>query len=130
MLAVYDEAKRFVDRARAGEGAAFIAVDTMRMQGHAQHDDMRYVPRHLVEEWAGKDPILRFRRHLAESGTATGKELDEVDAMSRSYAAEEARLAEDAPMPDPATITRGVYAGDDFAPPRLELVRSPFGNHA
>ena len=126
MLAVYDEAKRFVDRARAGEGAAFIAVDTMRMQGHAQHDDMRYVPRRLVEEWAEKDPILRFRRHLAESGTATGSELDEVDAMSRRYAAEEARLAEDAPMPDPATVTRGVYAGDDFAVPRLELVRSPF----
>jgi TPP-dependent pyruvate/acetoin dehydrogenase alpha subunit len=126
MLAVYDAAKRMVNRARAGEGAGFLGVDTMRMQGHAQHDDMRYVPRAVVEEWARKDPIVRFRRHLIESGTAAEKELDEVDAMSRSHAAEEARLAEDAPMPDPATLTRGVHAGDDFAVPKLEIVRSPF----
>jgi TPP-dependent pyruvate/acetoin dehydrogenase alpha subunit len=126
MLAVYDAAKRMVDRARAGEGTGFVGVDTMRMQGHAQHDDMRYVPRALVEEWAPRDPILGFRRHLVESGTAQGPELDEVDAMARSYAAEEARAAEDAPAPDPATLTRGVYAGDDFVVPRLELVRSPF----
>ncbi len=126
MLAVYDVAKRMVDRARAGEGAAFIGVDTMRMQGHAQHDDMRYVPRAVVEEWAARDAILRFRRHLVESGTAGEKELDDVDGMARSCAAEEARLAEEAPPADPSTLRRGVYAGDDFAVPRLEFVRSPF----
>jgi TPP-dependent pyruvate/acetoin dehydrogenase alpha subunit len=125
MLAVYDVAKRLVDRARAGDGAALIGVDTMRMQGHAQHDDARYVPRALLEEWAGKDPIARFRQHLLET-VASVKELDEIDAMTRNYAAEEARLAEAAPMPDPATVARGVYAGDDFARPRLEFVKSPF----
>src|SRR6476646_1126189 len=44
MLAVYDVAKRMVDSARAGGGAQLVGVDTMRMQGHAQHDDARYVP--------------------------------------------------------------------------------------
>jgi pyruvate dehydrogenase E1 component alpha subunit/2-oxoisovalerate dehydrogenase E1 component alpha subunit len=126
MLAVYDVAKRFVSRARAGEGAALIGIDTMRMQGHAQHDDARYVPKELIDQWASKDPIARYRRHLEASGVATQKDLDDIDAMTKNYAAEEARLAEDAPMPDPATVTRGVYAGDDFAVPRLELVRSPF----
>ena len=29
-------------------------------------------------------------------------------------------------MPDPATVTRGVYAGDDYAEPTLEFVKSPF----
>jgi hypothetical protein len=29
-------------------------------------------------------------------------------------------------MPDPSTVTRGVYSGDEFAEPRLELVKSPF----
>jgi pyruvate dehydrogenase E1 component alpha subunit/2-oxoisovalerate dehydrogenase E1 component alpha subunit len=126
MLAVYDVARRFVDRARAGEGAALIGVDTMRMQGHAQHDDMRYVPKATVEQWAQKDPIARFRRHLIEREIATDKELDDIDAMTKSYAAEEARLAEESPMPDPATVGRGVYAGDDYAVPRIELVKSPF----
>lgn len=126
MLAVYDAAKPMVDRARAGGGASLLGIDTMRMQGHAQHDDARYVPKGIVEEWAKKDPIDSFRRHLIDEGIAGQKELDEINAMTKAYAAAEAELAEQAPMPDPATVTRGVYAGDPFALPRLELVKSPF----
>ena len=54
MLAVYDVAKRMVDRARAGGGAALIGVDTMRMQGHAQHDDARYVPKSAARRVGGE----------------------------------------------------------------------------
>jgi TPP-dependent pyruvate/acetoin dehydrogenase alpha subunit len=126
MLAVYDAAKPMVDRARGGGGASLLGIDTMRMQGHAQHDDARYVPKALVEEWAERDPIARFRRHLVESGTADAKTLDEIDTLTKRYASEEAELAERSPMPDPATVTRGVYAGDDFVRPKLELVPSPF----
>jgi pyruvate dehydrogenase E1 component alpha subunit/2-oxoisovalerate dehydrogenase E1 component alpha subunit len=128
VLAVYDVAKRMVDRARSGGGAALIGVDTMRMQGHAQHDDARYVPKGLVEQWASRDPIAQYRRLLVDSGVATEKTLDEIDAMTKSYAAAEAQLAEESPMPDPATVTRGVYAGHDFAAPRVELVTSPFAS--
>jgi pyruvate dehydrogenase E1 component alpha subunit/2-oxoisovalerate dehydrogenase E1 component alpha subunit len=126
ILAVYDVAKRMVDGARAGRGAALIGVDTMRMQGHAQHDDARYVPKDLVERWAARDPIALYRRRLVETGVAGEPELDEIDRMTKTYAAEEADLAEQSPMPDPATLARAVYAGDDFAVPRIELVRSPF----
>ncbi|HET9265149.1 MAG TPA: thiamine pyrophosphate-dependent dehydrogenase E1 component subunit alpha [Vicinamibacterales bacterium] len=126
ILAVYDLAKRMVDRARSGAGASLIGVDTMRMQGHAQHDDARYVPKELMDRWSARDPIALYRRQLIETGTAKEKELDDIDRMTKSYAAEEADLAEKSPMPDPATVTRGVYAGDDFAVPRVELVRSPF----
>jgi pyruvate dehydrogenase E1 component alpha subunit/2-oxoisovalerate dehydrogenase E1 component alpha subunit len=126
MLAVYDVARRMVDRAREGEGASLIGIDTMRMQGHAQHDDARYVPKAMLDAWAAKDPIARYRQHLIEQGVATLQDLDDIDDMSKTYAAEEAGLAEASPMPDPATVSRGVYAGDDFAEPTLELVQSPF----
>ena len=126
MLAVYDAAKRMVDRARAGEGAQFLGVDTMRLQGHAQHDDARYVPKEMLDEWTAKDPLVRFRRVLLERGAATEKTIADVDRMSKDYAAEEADLAVDEPMPDPSTVARGVYAGDDFAVPKVELVKSPW----
>jgi pyruvate dehydrogenase E1 component alpha subunit/2-oxoisovalerate dehydrogenase E1 component alpha subunit len=126
MLAVYDVARRMVDRARAGEGAQFIGVDTMRMQGHAQHDDARYVPRAVVDEWAARDPIAAFRRVLLERGAGTQKQIADIDRMSKDYAAGEADLAVAEPMPDPESVTRGVYAGDDFAVPRVELVKSPW----
>ena len=126
MLAVYDVTRRLVERARAGAGAALVGIDTMRMQGHAQHDDMRYVPTRLLAEWKARDPIARYRRQLTERAVASESQLDEIDRMARSYAAEESRLAEESPMPDPASVARGVYAGDDFAVPRIEFVRSPF----
>ena len=126
MLAVYDAAKRMVDRARAGDGPSLLGVDTMRMQGHAQHDEARYVPKAVLDEWAAKDPIARYRRHLLDADVAKPGELDDIDAMTKNYAAEEARVAEESAMPDPATVTRGVYAGDDFAEPKLEFVKSPF----
>jgi TPP-dependent pyruvate/acetoin dehydrogenase alpha subunit len=126
ILTVYDVARRMVDRARAGEGASLIGVDTMRMQGHAQHDDARYVPKQLIEEWQSKDPLARFQKTLMERGAATAKQLTEIDGMAKSYAAKEADAAEASPMPDPASVTRGVYAGDDYAVPKLEFVKSPF----
>jgi TPP-dependent pyruvate/acetoin dehydrogenase alpha subunit len=127
MLAVYDVAKRMVDSARAGGGAQLIGVDTMRMQGHAQHDDARYVPKAVIDEWSAKDPLERFRKTLTEErNVATAKDLAGIDRMTKEYAAKEADLAVDEPMPDPDTVARGVYAGDDFAVPRVELVRSPF----
>ena len=129
MLAVYDVAKRMVDNARAGGGAQLIGVDTMRMQGHAQHDDARYVPRATLDAWAARDPLERFKKTLIEDRrTASAKDFADIDLMTKEYAAKEADLAVDEPMPDPATVARGVYAGDDFAIPRVELVRSPFAS--
>jgi pyruvate dehydrogenase E1 component alpha subunit/2-oxoisovalerate dehydrogenase E1 component alpha subunit len=127
MLAVYDVAKRMVDSARAGGGAQLIGVDTMRMQGHAQHDDARYVPKAMMEEWTARDPLERFKKAAIEDRKAgTGKDFADIDRMTKEYAAAEADLALEEPMPDPSTVGRGVYAGDDYTVPRVELVASPF----
>ena len=126
MLAVYESARRAVDRARAGEGPTLIGVDVMRMKGHAEHDDQRYVPQALLEEWRERDPLARYRGWLLAEGVATGAELDEIDGMTHGYAEEEAQLAEASPMPDPADAGRGVWAGDELFVPRLEIVKSPF----
>ena len=126
MLAVYDVAKRMVDRARDGAGAQLIGIDTMRMLGHAQHDDARYVPKAQLDEWLVKDPLPRFRKVVVDRSAGTEKDLDDIDKMTKDYAAKEADIAAEEPMPDPATVARGVYAGDDYAVPTVELVQSPF----
>jgi len=126
MCAVYDASCAAVARARAGGGPTLIGLDTMRMKGHAEHDDTRYVPPAVLEEWQKKDPILGYRRHLIETGTAGDRDLAEIDAMTKAFADEQARLAEADPMPDAADVRRGVYAGDDVLTPRIELIRSPF----
>src|SRR5439155_306406 len=61
VLAVYREAKRAIDKAREGGGPTLIECLTLRMEGHAVHDDAFYVPKVMFEEWAKNDPLERFR---------------------------------------------------------------------
>jgi pyruvate dehydrogenase E1 component alpha subunit/2-oxoisovalerate dehydrogenase E1 component alpha subunit len=123
MLAVHDASVRAVARARAGDGPTLIGVDTMRMRGHAEHDDMRYVSKALLAEWEGRDAVARYRAGLIAEGLATSDALDKLDRESYEYARNEADLAESQPMPDPATAGRGVYAGDE--PPRRRVEFAP-----
>ncbi len=44
----------------------------MRMHGHAAHDDMKYVPAALVEEWRARDPIDRQEARLGSLGRGRG----------------------------------------------------------
>ncbi|HKE78994.1 MAG TPA: thiamine pyrophosphate-dependent dehydrogenase E1 component subunit alpha, partial [Solirubrobacteraceae bacterium] len=53
--AMFDATRRARDRALAGEGPTLLEAVTMRMHGHAAHDDMKYVPKEQVEEWRKKD---------------------------------------------------------------------------
>ena len=127
VLAVYESARRAVDRARAGEGPTLIGVDVMRMKGHAEHDDQPLrATRRCSTSGATRDPLARYRGWLLSEGVASGTELDEIDGMTHGYAEEEAQLAEPSPMPDPADAGRGVWAGDELFVPRLEIVKSPF----
>src|SRR5919106_800412 len=57
VLAVYREAKRAIEKAREGGGPTIVECLTLRMEGHAVHDDAFYVPKPMFEEWAKADPI-------------------------------------------------------------------------
>ena len=49
-------------RARRGEGPTLLEFKTFRMRGHEEASGTDYVPAALFEEWAAKDPLLRFER--------------------------------------------------------------------
>src|SRR6266576_2214269 len=80
VLAVYRETKRAVEKARDGGGPTLIESMTLRMEGHAVHDDAFYVPKELFEQWAERDPIERFRGWLRENAALTDDEEDEIAA--------------------------------------------------
>jgi TPP-dependent pyruvate/acetoin dehydrogenase alpha subunit len=122
VLAVYETTRRAIARARQGEGPTLIEADTMRMRGHAEHDDMKYVPREMLEEWAARDPLDRYERHLLRSGTATRGELDQVAAELEAFVQGELAWAEASPLPDPASGLDGVYADRAARPPVPPLV--------
>ena len=99
-------------RALSGEGPTLIEAVTMRMHGHAAHDDMKYVPKEQVEEWRKRDPIERQESRLRALGV-------DVDGVRAAVAAEiEAATAEAlaTPMPDPASVLEGVFCEGDAEP--------------
>jgi TPP-dependent pyruvate/acetoin dehydrogenase alpha subunit len=110
VLAVYREAKRAIEKAREGGGPTLIESLTLRMEGHAVHDDAFYVPTEMFEEWAKRDPIERFRGWLREHAELTDDEDGEISEGVKKLLNEALRRAEDSPLPDPATLLDGVYA--------------------
>ena len=110
VLAVYREAKRAIEKARDGGGPTLIESMTLRMEGHAVHDDAFYVPKELFEEWAKRDPIERFRSWLRENAEMTDEEEDEVAAGVKRTLNQAIERAETSPLPEPSTVTDKVFA--------------------
>ena len=106
---VLDACSEAVDRARNGHGPSFIEATTYRLRGHFEGDAQNYRAANEAEAWRGKDPLPRFREKLEREGCAAS-ELDALEAVARGEveAALDAALA--APLPDPASVTEGVYA--------------------
>ena len=77
----------------------------MRMHGHGAHDDMKYVPKALVEEWRQKDPIDRQSARVA----ALGVDVEALRAEVRAEVDAAAAQALAGPMPDPATATDRLF---------------------
>ena len=110
VLAVYRETKRAIEKARTDGGPTLIECVTLRMEGHAVHDDAFYVPKEMFEEWAKSDPIERFRTWLRDNAEMTDKEEEEIGAGVKKLLNDALKRAEDSPLPDPETVTEGVYA--------------------
>ncbi|HMQ33703.1 MAG TPA: thiamine pyrophosphate-dependent dehydrogenase E1 component subunit alpha [Chloroflexaceae bacterium] len=108
--AVYAAASEAVARARAGGGPTLIECKLMRMRGHAIHDNMAYVPKELLDEWARRDPLDRLEAHMRERGLLDDKGLAALLARVEAELDEALAFAEAAPYPDGAEVTRGVYA--------------------
>src|SRR5919199_4912786 len=113
VLAVYREAKRAIEKARAGGGPTLLECLTLRMEGHAVHDDAFYVPKQMFEEWAKNDPIERFRTWLRDNVDMSDDDEDEIAADVKKLLNESLRRAEESPQPEPAKLTEGVYASPE-----------------
>jgi TPP-dependent pyruvate/acetoin dehydrogenase alpha subunit len=120
--AVFAAAREAAERGRGGGGPTLIECQTMRMHGHGAHDDMRYVPKEMFEEWERRDPIDRYAERLVADYGFSTDEVEGIRSEVRAYVEECAGKALDSPMPDPRLATEGVFAeaweplGDGHAP--------------
>ncbi|HSB71171.1 MAG TPA: thiamine pyrophosphate-dependent enzyme, partial [Candidatus Methylomirabilis sp.] len=112
VLAVYEAGRRAVAHARAGLGPYLIECKTFRMTGHSAHDGADYVPKHLWDEWAAKDPIRRLEQRMIGDRWTDHSEIEQLDLEIRQEVDAAVEWAERSPYPDPSDLTKGVYEED------------------
>ena len=128
------------DRARGGLGPTLIELISMRMCGHAHHDDMLYLGKdpqlsweyaqlhpsgyanpELYAFWSGRDPIPAYAARLQMEDVIDDAELDRLKQDAEKLVETEAQAVIAAPWPDARLAGMDVYAD---APPvrRVEVL--------
>lgn len=95
---------------RARPRPVLLECDTMRMRGHGEHDDFSYVPKDLLERYAGRDPLQVARETLMAEGVLTAAEADALDAECLADVDQAYRQALKEPPPETSRLAEGVYA--------------------
>jgi TPP-dependent pyruvate/acetoin dehydrogenase alpha subunit len=111
--AVHAIAKRLVDRARKGEGPAFLVCNTYRYAGHHVGDVNREYYRSKQEEQQWKterDPIKNLADWLIEQKYADSAALDRMQTDVRSVRKAAVEFALAAPYPGLEEAEQDVYA--------------------
>jgi len=110
-LAVLAATREAAERARHGEGPTLLEARTYRLVPHTSDDDDRvYRSREEVEEWRRRDPLDRLRRYLEEHRLLDGAADEELRREVVTAVETATASAEAAPVPDPGTLARHVYA--------------------
>ncbi|HYL12620.1 MAG TPA: thiamine pyrophosphate-dependent dehydrogenase E1 component subunit alpha [Terriglobales bacterium] len=111
--AVYATATRLVERARRGEGPAFLLCNTYRYHGHHVGDINRDYYRSKEEErrWKDeRDPIKLLTDWLLGQKLVDQALLDRILSEARSEIEAAVKFAIDAPYPRPEEVQEDVYA--------------------
>jgi pyruvate dehydrogenase E1 component alpha subunit len=111
--AVYGIAQRLVDRARSGDGPAFLLCDTYRYHGHHVGDINREYYRSKQEEQLWKterDPIANFGKWLVEQEVADAAALELTQSELESEMKKAVEFAVAAPYPRADEVGEDVYA--------------------
>ena len=110
--AVHAVTSGLVERARRGDGPAFLLANTYRFHGHHVGDVDRGYYRSSDEEelWRNeRDPLRRLGEWLLANGAVDDEGLKRIEDEVRNEVEEGVRFAIDAPFPDPSQVTEDVY---------------------
>jgi 2-oxoisovalerate dehydrogenase E1 component len=119
------------ERARHSHGPTLIELVTMRMCGHAHHDDMLYLGRdaqpswsypslteagyanrELWDYWCRRDPIETYAVRLEAEGVIASGDLERWKQEAEELVEREARAVIDAPWPEASAAGEGVVANE------------------
>ncbi len=112
VLDVYDTILKLTEDIRENPRPVLVEAITFRMRGHEEASGTKYVPKHLMEEWAQLDPVDNYEAYLESIGVldaATKEKLNKKVKKAINDALEIA-FAEEAITPNLEEELADVYA--------------------
>lgn len=99
------------DHARTGGGPTLIEAHTYRLEAHTNADDAtRYREPDEVEEWLGRDPIVRVQTYLTGLGVLSEADVEQVRDEAEDFAADVRTRMSAEPELDPSSILDYVFS--------------------
>lgn len=118
VLEVYSTLLHYAQSIRQQPRPVLIECMTFRMRGHEEASGTKYVPQELMEDWAAKDPVERYRDFLMEEGVLTNDQEEEYRSANKEAINTAWKAADKAPavVPEVAQELRDVYRHYDPVP--------------
>jgi pyruvate dehydrogenase E1 component alpha subunit len=110
MPAVAAASRVAIERARGGGGPSLIECKTYRIRGHSKSDRNLYRTKEEIEAWREADPIGRLERELLAQQRFNRAEVTAIERAAQQQIDDALEFAKASPDPDPAELTRDVYA--------------------
>ena len=110
LAAVVGASRAAVARARAGAGPSLVECKTYRLRGHSKSDRNLYRTKDEIDAWRKRDPIARLEAELVATGRFTPDALAGIAKTAQQTIEQALEFAKSSPDPDPADLTRDVYA--------------------
>lgn len=108
--AVYEAARRAVDRARAGNGPTLIECKTYRYRGHSRFEPASYRSKDEENEWKKRDPIKLWAERLIAAGIVSEEEIKVIRSDVQKIVDAAVEFAENSDAPKPETALDLVFA--------------------
>jgi 2-oxoisovalerate dehydrogenase E1 component len=93
ILTVYDTIKGVREYCIHHQKPYLIECITFRMRGHEEASGTKYVPPHLFEEWAEKDPVKKFEEFLLWQNVLSGDHAADIREELEQYIESELEIA-------------------------------------
>ncbi|GIP37547.1 pyruvate dehydrogenase E1 component subunit alpha [Paenibacillus sp. J31TS4] len=124
VLAVYKAVQEAAERGRNGEGATLIEAITYRYRPHSMADDAsKYRTKEEENEWALKDPLVRFRKFLGDKGLWSEEDDARVKEEAKAAVNEHIKKAE---QTEKMTIPGLIDSMFETTPQHLEEQKKDF----
>ena len=112
LLSVYDTIRGVRDYCIREQKPYLVECMTFRMRGHEEASGTKYVPKHLFEEWAERDPVKKLEEWMVLQGLLTYSEIEGIRAGFKNEIEQELAKASEAAaiVPDTREELGDVYA--------------------